>query len=79
VVTESLVSHADASLQTFNDLVLTQAQKESAFALERAASASQRAVIAETNLAEAKKSAALAEQRAAEATSKAERDLQPRR
>jgi hypothetical protein len=89
VVLDSVVSHADANLQSFNDHVLAEAQKESSDALVRAASAYQRAVLAETNLAEAKRNAALAEQQAAEAKSKAEseriarlqleKDLEPRR
>lgn len=82
VVTESFVSQADGNLQTFNDVVVAEAQKESAAALARAASAYQQAVLAEINLAHA-------EQQAAEAKSNAEterlarvqleRDLQPRR
>ena len=38
-ITEAMVSKADGNLQTFNNIVLAEAQRESAFALERAAHA----------------------------------------
>jgi hypothetical protein len=47
LVAEGLVSRADGTLQTFNDILLSEAQKESAFAIERASNAYERAATAE--------------------------------
>jgi hypothetical protein len=51
-VAEGLVSRADATLQTFNDILLGEAQKEAAFAIERAANANKREAEIEQRLAD---------------------------
>lgn len=71
-IAEGFVSRADGLVQNFNDILLTDARKESAFAIERAASAYERASHAEAQLASARRDAAVAEQQAAEANRVAE-------
>jgi hypothetical protein len=51
-IAEAYVSWADSTLQTFNDILLGEAQKEAAFAIERAANANERAGELEQRLAD---------------------------
>jgi|ERR1022692_762931 hypothetical protein len=64
-ITEAMVSTADGNLQTFNDIVLAEAQTESAFALERAAHAEATARGFDAQIAESD-----AKAKSAEATAK---------
>jgi len=58
--TEGLVSRADGTLQTFNDILLSDARKEAAFAIERSAGAYERAAKTEQEASQENERAAQA-------------------
>jgi hypothetical protein len=71
-VTDAMVSKADGNIQTFNDIMLTGARKDTALAFERASHAETTARGFEAQIAESGARAKAAEARSAEASAKAE-------
>jgi hypothetical protein len=75
-VADSFVSKADGYVQTFDEMLLTEAQRRTAFASERASAAYERAAFTEKEAAQENERAARAEQLAQEENARAAKALE---